>query len=247
MRRFFLDRHIVCSDRPVITGPDLKHIRTVLRASPGDELILFDGQGTDYRSRIVAVTAKGVYVTVIARYPSRSESPLRITVGQALIKTRKMDRMIRQFTELGGTRFVAFPAHRSVVKRERQRVDDRIERWKRIARESLKQCGRSALPDVRFADSFQTMIDTSDDADLRIIFDVSAHPDAPHLLLKKKRSVQAVLIIIGPEGGFTEEELALAGRQGIVSCHMGPRVLKSDTAVIAALAVIQHQFGDMGF
>lgn len=200
----------------------------------------------DYRSRIVAVTAKGVYVTVVARYPSRTESSLRITVGQALVKTRKMDRLVRQFTELGGYRFVAFPARRSVVKREAERVDDRIERWKRIARESLKQCGRSALPDVRFADSFQTLIDTSKYADLRIIFDVDAHPNPSTPLPEKNGPVQEVLLVIGPEGGFTEEELALAGKRGVISCHLGPRILKSDTALVAALAVIQHRFGDLG-
>lgn len=245
MRRFYLDRHVIRTGRPVITGADARHVRTVLRSRPGDELIVFDGHGVDYRTQILNMTGEGVHLRVLSQFPSANESPVQITIGQALIKNRKMDRIVRHFTELGGSTFIAFPSERSMVKRETDRFRHRITRWEKIARESLKQCGRPTFPDIRFADSFETILNTENRYDLRMIFDNTDQHVSPEHFLESNAPVKRVLALVGPEGGFTPNEVEGAIRRGLVPCHMGPRILKSDTAAIVALTIIQHRFGDL--
>ena len=245
MRRFFLGPNEINAAGPVIQGSDAKHIRTVLRSKPGDELILFDGQGSDYHGRITKITTKGIHLTVLDRFPSANESPIHITIGQALIRSRKMDRIIRHFTELGGNTFIPFSAKRSMVKSEEERFEKRRHRWQKIAAESLKQCGRSKIPRIESVQSFQEIIATWDGYDLCIIFDNNMVARSVARSPESTKTIKRILALVGPEGGFTTEEVGMAHQQGFVTCHMGPRILKSDTALIAAVTLIQQRFGDL--
>jgi len=122
MRRFFVDRELIHSDRPILIGRDVKHIRTVLRLKPGDEITLFDGEGSEYCARIIGSTPRAITLFVLHQHPAISESPVEITIGQALIKARKMDRIVRQLTELGTYAFIPFMAERSVPRPEPGRL-----------------------------------------------------------------------------------------------------------------------------
>jgi 16S rRNA (uracil1498-N3)-methyltransferase len=146
MRRFFLDREKILSDRPTLTGSDVKHLRKVLRLKPGDDVFLFDGQGWEYRARIIASTPKTITLSVLEQFPSIAESPVEITVGQGLLKMRKMDRIVRQMTELGIYALIPVLAERSVPRPRLERWAEKEQRWETIAHESLKQCGRSQIP-----------------------------------------------------------------------------------------------------
>jgi 16S rRNA (uracil1498-N3)-methyltransferase len=246
MRRFFIEPDQLNSATAFIEGTDARHIRTVLRSKPGDEIFLFDGRGTDYRSRILEVTTRGIYLQVLDQFPSTAESPVHITVGQALIRTQKMDRFIRQFTELGGNAFLAFWAKRSTVKPDQDRSQKKQRRWEKIAAESLKQCGRSRVPDIRPIQSFQDVLSSCCDYDLRLIFHNTGDARSLTDLKENRGTARRILALVGPEGGFTSGEVELADQHGFTVCHMGPRLLKSDTAGIAALTLIQHRFGDLG-
>ncbi len=246
MRRFFLDRKKILSDRPTLTGPDVKHIRTVLRLKPGEEISLFDGKGSEYRARITASTPRAITLAVLERFPSISESPAEITIAQALLKARKMDRIVRQATELGIYALIPLMAERSVARPEPERWAEKEQRWESIAQESLKQCGRSQIPRLGPPTSFKELVGTPQFYDLKVIF----HHGNPGLKSRPyqsdARDVRKLLALIGPEGGFTSEEVKLALEGGFVCVSLGPRILKADTAAVAACAILQYAFGDVG-
>jgi len=245
MRRFFLDRQGIHSDSPTLTGSDVKHISTVLRSKPGDEIFLFDGQGYDYHARIVNITHKAITLSILTRYPSTSEPCVHIAIGQALIKARKMDRIVRQLTELGGSAFLPFIAQRSVVRPDGERFSKKRTRWETIAIEALKQCGRSQTPHIGPIASFEGLVSTSQTYDLCVIFHDHKREAAPECFPHTKQRITRVLALIGPEGGFTAEEVTLALEAGFTHGYLGPRTLKSDTAAVTATAVIQHLLGDL--
>ena len=245
MRRFFVERQEILSDRPTLTGSDVKHIRRVLRLKPGDEIFLFDGKGLEYRARITASTPKSIVLSVLERFPSISESPVEITIGQALLKHKKMDRIVRQATELGIYALIPLLVERSVPKPEPERWAEKEQRWESIVRESLKQCGRSHIPRIGPAASFEKLVGTSQAYDLKILFHHGnsglTRPDPKDL-----RNLRQVLALIGPEGGFTSEEVRLARKHGFICVSLGPRILKADTATVAVCSILQYAFGDMG-
>ena len=246
MRRFYIDRESIRSDRSMITGPDVRHIRTVLRLGPGDEIFLFDGQGSEYRARIIDSTSRAITLLVLYRYSSTSESHLELTIGQALLKARKMDRIVRQLTELGAVGFIPFFAQRSVPRPKIGRLAERECRWETIAREALKQCCRSKAPRVGPVVSFEDLISSDQSYDYKIIFHNCQYATISKSFVVSHRHLRKVLALVGPEGGFTDRELKFAVDSGFACIFLGPRVLKSDTAAVAAVAILQHTFGDMG-
>lgn len=246
MRRFFLDREKILSDRPTLTGPDVRHIRTVLRLRPGDEIFLFDGRGSEYRARITDSLPKAITLYVLERFPSISESRVEITVGQALLKAGKMDRIVRQLTELGIFALIPLLAERSVPKPDPERWAEKQQRWEAIARESLKQCGRSQIPRLGSPVFFDDLVGTSRDYDIKIIFHHGKSGLKARFCPGEAGSVRNVLALIGSEGGFTTEEVNLALKCGFVCVSLGPRILRADTAAVAGCAILQYTFGDVG-
>ncbi|NVM22048.1 MAG: 16S rRNA (uracil(1498)-N(3))-methyltransferase [Desulfobacterales bacterium] len=244
MRRFFLDSEIIHSDRPAITGPDVRHIRTVLRLKPGEEITLFDGEGSEYRARITGSTPRAITLSVLDRYPAILEPAVQITIGQAILKAKKMDRIVRQLTELGIFAFIPFIAERSVPRPKPGPLAEKKQRWEAIAREALKQCGRSRIPHLGPMVPFKEVVGSGRSYDLKIIFHNRQCGDKPRHCLDAAQGVRKVLALIGPEGGFTDEEVKFALDSGFAAICLGPRVLKSDTASVAAGAILQYVFGD---
>ena len=245
MRRFFLEKEAILSEKPTLTGPDVKHIRTVLRLKPGDDLFLFDGKGSEYRARITASTPKAVVVSVAEAFPSTSESPVQITIGQGLLKAKKMDSVVRQITELGIHALIPVMTERSVPQPKPERWAEKERRWKTIAWESLKQCGRSQTPRLDSPVSFEALARMSQVYDHRFIFHDDPAESAKATYTNEAASGLAVLALIGPEGGFAPEEVQMALDAGFQCTSLGPRILKADTAVAAACTILQYLFGDL--
>ena len=246
VRRFFLEREKILSEKPRLTGPHVKHVRTVLRLKPGDELFLFDGKGSEYRARIIESTPKSVILSVAETFPSTSESPAKITIGQGLLKARKMDGVVRQVTELGIHALIPVIAERSVPKPESKRWTEKERRWKTIAGESLKQCGRSQTPRLSTPISFEALVQASEAYGHKIIFHGNDSEPAFTLRPDETESPGKVLALIGPEGGFSPDEIRMAVRFGFRCASLGPRVLKADTAVVAVCTILQYLYGDLG-
>jgi len=231
---------------PIISGSDAKHIRTVLRLKPGDKIRLFDNSGFNYEARIKGFRSGNVELDLVQHYKSNLEARLQITVAQALLKDRKMDTIIRQLTELGIKKWIPFAAERSVPRIKKDRVHTRVERWKKIATESVKQCGRATVPEISMPLSFEALIDFTGHYDLNILFwesEASTNGILPH---SSENRIDSIFVILGPEGGFTAREVHSARERGFITASLGPRILRADTASVAACTLLQYLFGDMG-
>jgi 16S rRNA (uracil1498-N3)-methyltransferase len=247
MRYFYIERSEVEQPAPVITGPDARHIKSVLRLKPGDKIGLFDGKGFDYEARIVKLSPGSVEVSVVGRCPSKAESPVQITVAQAYLKDRKMGALVRQVTELGIYKWIPFISERSVPRPDRKRLSTRTERWRKIAKEALKQCKRGRLTEIGETVSFDEVLHLGLACDLKIAFwESESHPIKSILPPTSENHLAGIFLLIGPEGGFTSLEIERARTFGFVTAALGPRILRAETATLAACTLLQYLFGDMG-
>ncbi len=244
MRRFFTDRSDTAQ---IITGSDAEHIKNVLRLRPGDKIVLFDDRGFEHEARIDALFPDKIEVSVIRSSLSATESFVQIIFAQALLKDKKMDGLVRQLTELGITKWIPFIANRSVPKPKKERMNARVERWRKIAREAVKQCRRGSIPEVGFPVSFEHALDIAETCDLKIIFwENESEPFNITFSGHCNKQYNKIFVMLGPEGGFTPEEIESARTCGFVTAALGPRILRAETATIAACTLIQFLFGDMG-
>jgi len=247
MRRFYIPKTEISGLTARISGSDANHIRKVLRMQPGALLYLFDGFGFDYRAEIIDLSTDWIEVIIKEKFKSKTESPIEIILAQALLKDRKLDEIIRQITELGVKTVIPFVAHRSVSRPDAGKLTARQNRWNKIAKEALKQCGRSRMPDIRPVAAFDAMLTQTQASEVKVLFWENETLPLTHTpSLGDVKSPRTIAVIIGPEGGFTDEEVAQARSHGYFTAGMGPRILKSDTATVSACALLQYLFGDMG-
>lgn len=247
MRYFFIEQSELTCQSPAVRGSDAGHIKNVLRLKPGDIIRLFDGTGIDYEAKIVNLSPGSIEVSVIRSFPSTAESPIQITVAQALLKDRKMDALIRQLTELGITSWIPFTAKRSVPRPDQKRLFKRAERWKKIAKEALKQCKRGRITEISRTISFEDALNLGKVSDLKIVFwEKESKPIDKTFLSTHATHPKNIFIMLGPEGGFTSKEIEMARERGFTTAALGPRILRAETATIAACTLMQYLFGDIG-
>jgi len=245
MRRFYVDPAVLGTTDVKIRGDDARHIRNVLRMTAGHHLILFDGSGEEHEAEITAVSGDAVSVRLVKRFRASLESPLDLAVAQGLLKDKKMDELVRQLTELGMTRWVPFQADRSIPKQDEKKRLAHCERWGKIAREALKQCGRSRPPEVGSVVSFHEMLASAEGYSVKLFFWEKALSGLPERPPDIDSCNLSVFVTLGPEGGFNEHETAHAIDAGFTVCSLGPRILRAQTAALAAAALVQYRYGDM--
>lgn len=245
MRRFFLPPEKMRLQAPLIEGQDARHIRTVLRLEPGDDIVVFDGTGVEYTARIVNLEAQQVRIALSDRLTSATESPVAITLAQGYLKDKKMDELVRRLTELGVARLIPFFARRSIPTPDNNRSRTRLERWRKISTEAVKQCRRSRTMTIDQAISFDQALEQSQSSDLKLFFweergnGLMAHA-------KSQNRPQRIFLMVGPEGGFEPAEHEAARHHGFHTVNLGPRILRAETAALAAAALTQYLFGDLG-
>jgi 16S rRNA (uracil1498-N3)-methyltransferase len=246
MRRFFIQPSEIPKPVPVIRGRDVLHIRKVLRLKTEDHIILLDGRGNEYEAAIQKIFDDHIQVKIIQKFMSYSEPPISIIVMQAFLKEKKMDMLVRSLTELGMSRWVPFFSEHSIPRPDAKRMSSRVERWNEIAKESLKQCRRTTSPEISQPVDFHQAIHTDSDADLKIIF----WENEPCTLKKSPASEtqqpSKIIIMLGPEGGFSQKEIESAKSSGFISASLGPRILRAETASLVSCVLIQYLYGDMG-
>jgi len=245
MRRFFIEQAEIAKDKPMIEGPDAHHITSVFRLKPGDEILLVDGTGFEYRATLIRISKNQVEIAVTEKYAVRTESPIKITVGQGYLKDKKMDMLVRHLTETGITRWIPMISEYSIPQIDIKKNSARVERWITIAREAVKQCGRTLVPVITAPASFAEIVKNFGNTDLKIIFYENEAKPLGQTLLPGAPQPSEILLLFGPEGGFSTKEVELAIANGFVAGSLGPRILRAETASIAACALVQHIFGDM--
>ncbi|HTN34920.1 MAG TPA: 16S rRNA (uracil(1498)-N(3))-methyltransferase [Marinobacter sp.] len=217
-----------------------QHVGRVLRMQPGQELILFNGDGQNYPGTITVAGKKQIEVHVGAPTPNTTESPLKIVLGQTLSKGDRMDYAIQKAVEMGVTQIVPLTTERCDVKLKYDREEKRLSRWQAIAVNAAEQCGRAVVPDILPVMSIEKWLEHTRTCDLRLVLHHRTKQS-----LKSLVTPGSVAIMIGPEGGLTSHEIAQAEDEGFLPTTLGPRVLRTETAPVAAIALCQWLWGDM--
>ena len=242
MRRFTLPPERVVDGRVTFDREESRHLTRVLRLQPGDTVVATDGAGRDYTVRLDSVgdAATG---TVLAVERGAAESPLAITLVQGIPKGDKMEAIVRAATELGVACVRPALCERTIVRLEPARWRERARRWQRVAREAAKQCGRAVIPEVEAPRPLaECLLGVSADLGLCCweggglpLSDALASPASP----------RSALLVVGPEGGLAPGEVEAARAGGLTIVSLGPRILRTETAGPAMVAILQSRFGDL--
>jgi 16S rRNA (uracil1498-N3)-methyltransferase len=225
----------------------LRYIKSVLRMKKGESLILFDGAGWEYEAAIKTFLDDRVSIEVLKknRIP---EKAVKISLFQALPKATKMDFIVQKATELGADRIISFQSARTVPRLSQDKARGKISRWRSIAQEASRQCGRADIPEIRGIVSFEEMLACSEGQSLKIIlWEEESKRNIKEILRDEKYAgANDISVVIGPEGGFSREEIERAADKGFISATMGKNILKVETAVLAILSIIQYEKGIFG-
>jgi 16S rRNA (uracil1498-N3)-methyltransferase len=246
-RRFYAPPKAFTADKGVTLGADeSQHLRNVLRLKTGDEVYVFDGAGREFRGQIDQLSRDATNVRVTEEVaPAAAESPLKLTMAVALLKGEKFDLVIQKLTELGVNCVVPIMTKRADVRiRNDDDADRKLIRWRRIAMEATKQCGRAHLMTIASPITFDEFVRSSHVQGERLMF---AERDGGQLGAVAANEVTAaqVTALVGSEGGWTDDELeqARAARWQIIT--LGGRIMRAETAAIACAALLQNRFGDL--
>ncbi|WP_410767970.1 16S rRNA (uracil(1498)-N(3))-methyltransferase [Fontibacillus sp. BL9] len=252
MQRYFIDREQFGEETVVITGEDARHIGKVMRSKPGDKLIVSDGEAREVLAEIVSIDPQEVTAEIIETLEPSGEPWLRVTVAQSLPKGDKMETVIQKCTEIGAASFLPFLSERTVVQYDGKKEEKRTARWRKIAKEAAEQAHRSRIPVVEAPVSWREMLASLSSFDLICLCYEKEHGQQLRDVLKPFVSRLAagqscsVAVIVGPEGGFSEREVSEAEKAGALSVGLGRRVLRTETAAMAALTCIMYESGEMG-
>jgi 16S rRNA (uracil1498-N3)-methyltransferase len=245
MARFYVPHPQIEDGILRVEGDEVRHIRKVLRLRAGDALSIFDGSGKEYEGTLVKEGSASVSIRVQTIFPSQRESDLEIIFAQSLLKGEKMDYLIQKATELGVKRIVPFISSRSIPSLEKKKRIDRHRRWEKIAIGASKQCGRGIVPMIDPLQEYPQILQSVPRETLRLILWEEGGKRLKEVL-KKLEQETAVFFLVGPEGGLTKEEVEQATRVDFIPITLGERVLRSETAGLCLLSVLQYEWGDMG-
>ncbi len=248
MPRFFVSNPTIAKEEIVVSGQEARHMQRVLRLRVGDSVGLFDGTGKEYRGKILRQNRHAVTLRILEITAPRHESPLTITMGQSLIKGKKMDFIIQKATELGISTIIPFISSRSISSLNEGRVEQRVGRWQKIAVESSKQCGRATPPRVEKVVGFEQILKRTSPGEERIILWERGTADLKSLFRGRHgttRFSKRVYFLVGPEGGFSEEEVKRAEKAHFTAVSLGSRILRVETAGLSFVSILQYEWGDL--
>jgi len=245
MARFFVPRKSITHQRATVEGPELDHLRKVLRLGPGDPIIVFDDSGWEHEAVIRSLSAQAAEIDLLRSVQTERESPLQLTLAVGLTKGEKMDFVVEKATELGVQAIVPFVSAYTVPKLDQRKIERRGERWQKIALAAAKQCGRTRIPEIFPLVNFENMVQQTT-GPLNLLF----WEKEVHQTLKQVRATdpdaRSILLVIGPEGGLSDQEADSAQRHGFKAIRLGRRILRAETAAVAATSLVQFLWGDLG-
>ncbi|HRG17274.1 MAG TPA: 16S rRNA (uracil(1498)-N(3))-methyltransferase [Pseudomonadota bacterium] len=239
--RLFIDQPLQAGHGVTLSEAATNHAVRVLRLREGDAVTLFNGDGHDYSGEI-SLGKREARVQIGRVDAVDNESPLAITLVQAIARGEKMDLILQKATELGVVRILPVTSDRTEVKLDEDRADKRILHWQRVLESACEQCGRAQVPQVESPLTLERAARLlAEESDTKLVL----HPDGGRPL-SQIACGEAATIAIGPEGGFSDRDLAVLDQAGFRRITLGPRVLRTETAGLAAIAALQTRFGDFG-
>jgi 16S rRNA (uracil1498-N3)-methyltransferase len=241
LTRVYIDAALEPGADLALAGNAAAHLLRVLRLRPGAALTVFNGRGGEYLGRIKGVRRTEVTLTVGEHQAVERESPFALTLAQGVSRGERMDLVVQKATELGVSRLIPLLTERSIVRLDEEQIDRKSSHWRSIAIAACEQCGRNRLPRVALPARLQELLAEPAGDTLRLLLS----PSAARRLEDVPRPASGATVLIGPEGGLSDAEQADAQAAGFTAVSLGPRVLRTETAAIAALTLLQREFGDL--
>jgi 16S rRNA (uracil1498-N3)-methyltransferase len=250
-RRFYAPPDEFDDNRVRLSLDESHHLIRVLRLTPGDEVFVFDGCGKEFLCRFDTVENKRAVLEIVETLNDEVESPLRLTLAQALTKGEKFDFVVQKATELGVSSITGIASEHADLKLNREQAEKRVERWQRISLEALKQCGRRRLVEITAPVTLADFLSESRDetrrnepANATIFFNERGGLPVKDAL-DKLTGKSTVIALVGPEGGWSDREIELMQAHGCLAVTLGRRVLRTETAALVAATLLQHLLGDL--
>jgi len=244
MPRFPIIKNLFSEDdgilRGIVSESDYTHITKVLRLGAGDRITVFDTESTEYEGVIMDISSGTIAIQVVDTRRLQTESKLELNLFQAILKGNRMDTVISQATQLGVSGI--FPV---ISERTQMRSTAKVDRWNKIARESTKQCGRTVPPAVSQPVDLQRSIEIRNESEMKIILYENQSELLRDYMSSHEEPVRTINIFIGPEGGFSEQEITTAKEKGYTALGLGERILRAETASVVSLALLQSRYGDI--
>jgi 16S rRNA (uracil1498-N3)-methyltransferase len=241
LTRVFVETSLSAGSTVALEGTAAHHVMRVLRLREGDVLTLFDGRGGEYGARITGFRKDSVSVEVREHRDVERESALDITLAQGISRGERMDLVMQKATELGVTRIVPVITERTVVKLDERQAERKWEHWRAIVISACEQSGRNRVPEVTLpVPYYEAISKTIPTSVTRVLLSPTGT-----LRVRDLGAPKQAALLIGPEGGLSENEHEAAVSAGFQQVRMGPRILRTETAALAALAALQHDFGDI--
>jgi 16S rRNA (uracil1498-N3)-methyltransferase len=248
-RRFYAPPAAFAADEKSVTlsADETRHARDVLRLQSSDEVFVFDGAGREFHCSIQTIGRDSTDLTVLAEVePASPESTLHLTLAIALLKGEKFDLVIQKATELGVKRIVPLDTDRADVRvRDEGGAQKRLARWRRIALEAAKQSGRACLTEITTPVSFSSLLTETSAEISRLMFSERSGKSLAEATADFAESRLRMIAVVGPEGGWTDDEIEQAHLAGFEIVTLGGRTLRAETAAITIMALLQHRFGDL--
>ena len=245
MARFFLPRKNIDDQRATVAGPELEHLRRVLRLGPGDPIIFFDDAGWEHEAVIRSLNNQTAEIEIVRYSRAERESPLKLTLAVGLTKGEKMDFVVEKATELGVQAIIPFVSAYTVPKLDQRKIEKRGERWRKIALAAAKQCGRTRLPEIFPLSNFEALVRQTTSS-LNLLFWEKETWQTLKQVHMTDSDARSILLVIGPEGGLSDQEAGLAQQQGFKIIRLGRRILRAETAAVTAASLVQFLWGDLG-
>ncbi|PDO10292.1 MAG: 16S rRNA (uracil(1498)-N(3))-methyltransferase [Candidatus Reconcilbacillus cellulovorans] len=256
MQKYFVDRTAFGDRLVTVTGDDARHICVVMRLKPGDRIVVSDGGGREAIAELTAVRPDCVEAVVVERLRADAEPKVDVWIAQSLPKGDKFETVLQKGTEIGAGRFLPFRSERTVVRYEAEAAARKLDRWRKIVKEAAEQAGRNRVPPVDPPMSWDELLARvaqvgrawllhtgSECMPLREAFRRGRAGDGP---TGRAGFPSPVMLIVGPEGGFSDREAEQAVRAGALPVSLGRRVLRTETAAMVALACLMYEIGEMG-
>jgi len=245
MHRFFIPPENLKDNRVTILGSDVNHIRNVLRMKAGDRALVLDGKGNQFMVEMVTVTRDQAEAKILSQEKVQVESPVRIAMGQALIKGNRFDNLVRKSVELGVSWIFPILTQRCVARPKGDEEKKKIQRWQKIVKEASQQCGRTVIPEVGASLlSLEAFCDQVDDFDLKLLF-WECETECKLADIQLAHEARSIAFAAGPEGGWAPEEVDFLRGKGFVTVGLGPRTLRADSVSLVILSLLQHLWGDL--
>jgi 16S rRNA (uracil1498-N3)-methyltransferase len=245
MPTFFVPSEAIVGPAVRITGQLLNHLRQSLRLHPGEVLTVTNDRGTRYRTEVIEVTSRALIGRIVETTETPAKASPSIVLAQALLKGEKMDWVIQKATELGVERIVPVGSNHSVVRPRADRIDHQRARWQRIALEAAQQSERWSVPVINEPATVSELLGRSTAARVKLLL-AERSTGASLTTVSLPSTGDEIWLLVGPEGGWQEEEVKETLDHGFTSVTLGPRILRAETAAIAAITVLQSRFGELG-